>query len=186
MGNLNPRTSPPALPPESMGSVGYVHGLQSSEKWTGGASDSRQICDQKLSNHIWRVSVFASTWVRLDIVYGTARTINIKALNPPLVLYVPGQCVVYAQPVLNNVGAIVDGFAYCTATPVNSAGAPQIRKLVSGAQVFDDHVVKFFAFDASVVQFPGGVTVTLAAGQSTPLVAGSSLVSGDGFVEYEL
>lgn len=187
VGNLNPRNVPPALPPPHQGSVGYVHGLQSSERWTGSAHDSRQICDQLLSEHIWRVSVIASQWVRLDVVYGTARTIKLTGLFGPLILYVPGQCAIYAEPADSGGGVFPDAFAYCSATPVNSAGTPQIRKHVTGAQAFVDHAVRFFALANSTVQLgSGGPAVALTLGQSVALIAGSSLTSGDGYLEFEL
>jgi len=186
VGNLDPRTSPPALPPPHQGSVGYVHGLQSSERWTNGESDSRQICDQLLPVHLWRVSVIASQWMRLDLVYGTSRGVRLTGLFAPLVFYVPGQVALYAAPIANG-GVFTDGFAYCTATPVNSAGAPQIRKLISGAQAIPDHAVRFYALDNCTVQLgSGGPAVALTLGQSVPLIAGSSLTAGDGYLEFEL
>ena len=187
MGNQDPRNSPPALPPPSQGSVGYVHGLQSSETWQAGEHDSRSILDMVLSPHVWRVSVFASQWVRLDLVYGTRRTIKLVGMFAPAVFYVPGQCVVYAEPSDSGGGVFPAAFAYCSATPVNSAGTPQLRSHVTGAQPISDHAVRFFALANSTVQLgSGGPAVALTQGQTLPLIAGSSLTAGDGYLEFEL
>src|SRR4051812_14382058 len=102
--NQNPRNVPPALPLSNQGSVGYVHGLQSSEIWLPGASDNRQICDQRLSEHIWRVSVFTSQHMALNINYGSSRSHDIKGLRGPLVFYAPGQVSVYAVPTFTGEG----------------------------------------------------------------------------------
>ncbi|HXC23121.1 MAG TPA: hypothetical protein VNU28_00935 [Solirubrobacteraceae bacterium] len=187
MSHQEPRSPAPALPPPSQGSVGYVHGIQSSESWIAGEHDSRSILDMLLSKHVWRVSVFASQWVRLDFVYGTKRTIKLTGLFAPAVFYVPGQCIVYAEPSDSGGGVFPAAFAYLTATPVNSAGTPQLRKHITGAQAISDHAVRFLALANSTVQLgSGGPAVALTLGQTLPLIAGSSLTAGDGYLEFEL
>ncbi len=180
MGNQNPRNVPPALPLGDQGSIGYKHGLQSSEVWLPGAVDSRQICDQLLALHMWRVSVICSANMRIDISYGSSRTVRITGLRGPIVFYAPGQCAVYAAPLAAELG----GYAYVTATPVNSAQRCEARLPWSTVGAFPDNAARFFALAASHITIDG-TSVALAIGQSVPLVAGAAFVDGFGYLEFE-
>lgn len=186
VGTQNPRNMPPAEPLEHQGSVGKVHGLQSSERWLAGEYDSRQIVDQRLAANLWRVSVICSEWMRLNLIYGTSRGVEIKNVEGPLVFYAPGQLAIYATPIAKPSVGFVAGYAYATCTPASSAGASNCRKLVSGAQALDDNAARFYALDAATVQLgSAGPAVALTLGQSVPLIAGSSLTAGDGYLEFE-
>lgn len=185
-GNQDPRSAPPAMPPPSMGSIGKTYGLQTSETWQVGQNDDRMIVDSILSPHLWRVSVFTTSWVRLDIKYGTSRGLNILDVEGPLIFYAPGQISVNAHPVPAGEQGLIGGTAWATLTPVTSAGISNCRKLIGGAQPIPDNAARFYALDAATVQLgAGGPAVVLALGQFVPLVAGSSLVGGDGYLEFD-
>ena len=99
-GNQNPRNVPPAMPVEwQQGSIGFKHGLQSSEVWVAGEQDSRQIRDQRLAKNLWRVSVIGSEFIRLNVVYGTSRAVELKNIQTPFAFFAPGQLAIYAFPV---------------------------------------------------------------------------------------
>ena len=186
-GNQNPRNVPPAMPVEwQQGSIGFKHGLQSSEVWVAGEQDSRQICDQRLAKNLWRVSVIGSEFIRLNVVYGTSRAVELKNIQTPFAFFAPGQLAIYAFPVRDADVGFVGGFAYCTCTPVSSAGLSNARTTVGAGAVFPPNAARFVALDASTVQLGGGgLSIVLALGQSLALVPGSSLTAGDGYLEFD-
>jgi hypothetical protein len=182
MGNQNPRNSPPALPLGDQGSIGYKYGLQSSEVWLPGESDNRPICDQLLAAHMWRVSVFCSRYIAINIVFGSSRAQEFRDLRGPLVFYAPGQVTVYAQPYLVELNQ--GGYAHVTATAVNSAQASQARRVWGTPGPLPDYAARFYALAASHVSIDG-TSVALAIGQTLPLVAGAALIDGLGYLEFE-
>lgn len=184
MGNQNPHNAPPALPLGDQGSIGIKHGLQSSEEWLAGQSDNRQICDQRLAVHMWRLSVFASQHVAINIEFGTSRARQFRALRAPLVMYVPGQLTVYAQPMALDDGSFVAGYASCTCTPVNSGQQSSARLLRVTAGALPNDAARFVPLAASVLTIDGN-NVTLAVGQTIPLIAGATLTSGIGYLEFD-
>lgn len=184
MGNQNPHNAPPALPLGDQGSIGYKHGLQSAEHWDAGASDNRQICDQRLAAHMWRLSVFAAQHIVVNVEFGTSRARQFKALRGPLVMYVPGQLAVYAQPTPLDDGTFPPGYAMCTCTPVNSGQQSSARVLRTAFGALPDDAARFVPLAASVLTIDGN-NVTLAVGQTIPLIAGATLTSGIGYLEFD-
>lgn len=182
MGNQNPHNARPALPLGDQGSIGYKYGLQSSETWAPGEVDSRQICDQRLAEHMWRVSVFCSRYIKIHLVFGSSRAQEIRDLRGPLVFYTAGQIAVYAEPYLVELNQ--GGYAFVTATAVNSAQQSQARRVWGTIGPFPDSAARFFALAASHVSIDG-TSVALAIGQSLPLVAGAALIDGLGYLEFE-
>lgn len=186
LGNQNPRNVPPALPLGNQGSVGYVHGLQSSETWAAGLTDERQICDQLLAEKMWRVSVFGHA-VSISVLFGTSRQHQINDLRVPFRMCVPGQLVIYAKPIPTGAGPAYTGSSVMvTCTPVNSAHESDARYLIQGNNLpLPDDAARFRATSPSVVSLGGSISVNLLATQWMPLIERSVLVSGDGYVEFE-
>lgn len=178
----NPRNAPPGtpFPWEGTATPGIKHGLQASEVWLPGQSDGRDICDQVLAQSLWRVSVFGTSNMRLTVQFGTSRAREFSGLLCPLVLCVPGQLRVRAIPANGDGGSVM-----CTCTPATSGGQADARSIASVAGALPDDAARFRALVASVVTLPGAIACTLAASQWIPLVAGSVLTSGAGFLEFE-
>ena len=184
MGNQNPHNAPPALPLGNQGTIGYKYGLQSAEHWNAGESDNRQICDARLAVHMWRLSVFTSQHVSINVEFGSSRARQFRALRGPLVMYVPGQVVVYAQPTPLDDGSFVAGFAMCTLTAVNSGQQSSARLLRTAAGALPDDAARYVPLVASVLTIDGNV-VNLNPTQTIALIAGATLTSGLGYLEFD-
>jgi hypothetical protein len=180
---IPPISPPPANAPHS-GSVGEAHGLQSKRIWVAGAVDERQIIDAVRALSLWRVSVFGDVLVRVD--YGTGmKGGNFVALRTPLVMTIPGQAQLYAQPRdPEHTGVICK----VTITPATAGARSQARKVLNAgagpALAFDDDAVSFFALTASALTI-SGLAVAVPALSAVPLVQGSVLNTGSGFQEFE-
>lgn len=174
------RPAAPQPPPGSVGNTGEVYGGQVRAIWTPGQHDGRKVLNLLKAEYVWRISVFGR--VLLELQYGTLGTRTIPNLRTPLVMTVPGQVTIFAQP-LDDEGTV------CSVTATKaSAGARAIcRQLVgadAGAVDLHEDGADFFALVASSLTISGVVTAVPAC-TVVPLVAGSSLTSGGGFVEYE-
>lgn len=189
--NNNPHTAPPALPPRPWSvadNAGVKHGLQASETWGVGEHDGRDICDQRLAHGMWRLSVFGSEHILLDVQFGTSKSRQFRNLRAPLVLYVPGQLTVSARPSPTDSGFYPGSEVMCTCTPVSSGHGCDARFLRTTPGALPIDAARFRALAASVVRITDVgtiVDVPLAVGAVLPLIAGSSLISGAGYVEFE-
>ena len=179
-----PPVSGPAepQPPGAVGNSGVIYGTQQKAVWVAGHRlDERQIIDLRKCDALWRISVFGRVLLRLN--YGTQATRQLANLRAPLVITVPGQVTVTAQP-LDDLGTI------CTVTATQaSAGARSICRQLVGTTAptnldLHEDAVAFFALTASSLIISGSV-VAVPALAVVPLVAGSVLTDGSGFVEYE-
>lgn len=179
-----PGSPPPAfsVPPEHV--VGVRHGTQAKEIWLVGEGDIRGLIDAPLAASMWRITVFGHN-VRIRVCYGTKATKVIDLLHPPVRLAVPGQVQVFGMPIPGEAG-FIGGHAEVTLTPVTSGCCEgDARYLIGGAQAIPDDAVRFRAVNAAVVNLGGTAPCALTAGQSIPLINGSSLTSGDGYVEFD-
>lgn len=187
MPNQDPRNSPPALPPQPWqvaNQSGVKHGLQASETWDVGQKDERQLCDQLLAASLWRLSIFGSRHIEFDIQYGTSKARNIRHILPPVLLFVPGQLVVTARPLATDTGQYIGAYALVTCTPCSSSRESEARYVMNGPGPLPDEAARFRALSASVVTIADNA-VPLAAGGWIPLIAGSVLTSGTGYVEFD-
>lgn len=180
-----PDRRPPAVaavPPPlgSVGDTGVIYGTQQLAVWNPGDVGPRQVCDALKANALWRFSVFGR--VLVSIVYGTQGTRKILQLRAPVVLTIPGQFTATATP-LDEQGV------QCEVTLTQAtAGARAIARDVvnagGGAVNLSPDAVDFFALTASTLTI-AGLAVAVPALQIVPLVAGSVLLTGSGFQEFE-
>ncbi len=135
----------------------------------------------------WRVTVLGTN-VSIDISYGTSSNLRIVGLRPPIRVTLPGSCDVYAQPIPQDAPTAADCEVTCI--PVTSGCCDsECRKIVTGGiDPLDPLGCRFVALENSSVRVgPVGasIVVALTALQEVSLIAGSALVSGGGFLEYE-
>lgn len=170
---------PPNLPVPPSVPAGYVYGTQSKQVWNPGERDTRPMCDLQRASHSWRVCVYGEN-VRVTVRYGTLATKVIENLRTPVQITVPGQCNV-------EVTAVADGaHAEITATASTSGRLDGARQLVTGPNLaLHPDATRFFATGPSTIALPSGPAVVLAALQELPLVAGSTLTAGDGYLEFD-
>ena len=187
----SPVSVPPWDPPKEGSSNLPFYGEQSIAKWApplpGHALDAKekQIIDTgQPTPYLWRVSIFGEG-ILLRIVYGSRATLaRLDAVRTPFVGTFPGKVTIYARPLNPEVPAAV------TATPtltMASAGRSEMRALIDatgGAVAFHADAVRFIALQASTATI-AGVAVAVAALATVPLVAGSTLLTGVGFQEFE-
>lgn len=186
-GPVPPVAAAPWVPPPvaAANEMGPQYGIQRIASWSEGETDPKQIIDVIRAPALWRISVFGGD-VLIDVHYGTQANRHLMDLRAPLVMTVPGQLSVEVRP--RNTPEEGETVS-CTATLTQAtAGERAIaRRLhVAGgvANPFEDDAVSYFALSNSNVTV-GGVLVAVPALSSVPLVAGSSLVLGDGFQEFE-
>lgn len=178
----SPPVSPPGQPQAPPGETGVIYGTQQEAIWKPGALDERQVLDLLKCNALWRVSVFGRA-VLLRINYGTLATRQIANLRTPLVMHFPGQVTITAQPI-DDLGTS------CTVTATQATGGARsvARQMVATVAPTDLDLnpdgVDFFAITACSLSIAGTV-VAVPAFTIAPLVAGSQLLDGSGFVEYE-
>lgn len=162
--------------------LGPTYGNQSKESWLIGQVDSRPILDSNFRPPaLWRATAFGEN-VTLTVRYGPKCTKVLTGLQPPLRAVFPGLVQIEAVPVDPSLPA----HAECTLTMVSSGlGESDCRKLVTVAGAFSPDATRFRATVASIVSIGGIVNCSLAVAQSIPLIAGSSLTSGAGFLEFD-
>lgn len=173
-----PLPSPPASPQARSGDAGTPYGWQQSRTIAAGDEAEQHCIDEVNAEFMWRFSVFGRVLVR--VVYGTSQTREFVDLQAPVIMTIPGKLAVYvrsADPQSSQTFSV-------TCTKATGGARSQARRLVDAAGGLSDDAVSFFALVACVLTV-GGQAVNLAAGQSVPLVAPSSLTSGAGFEEFE-
>lgn len=161
--------------------VGTRVGYQAAEQWpAAGQREQRSLASALLAPNLWRVTVLGTN-VLVTLRYGTQKAQFLRNLRTPVRVVVPGFCDVDAVPLADG-----DAEASCTITAVSSGlGEEDARLVISGAQAIPPNAVRYRALTASVVSIGGVVACNLTATQSIPLIAGSSLTSGDGYLEFD-
>ncbi len=182
-----PGSSAPGSYPSGVPTVGPEAAFQSKEEWLPGQLDSRPVLSAtKIGLMPWRVTVLGEN-VSIDISYGTSGNLRLVGLRPPIRVTLPGSCDVYAQPIPQD--APTAAFCKVTCIPVTSGCCEsECRKLVTAAAALDVLACRFVALEASSVRVgPVGASILVALNtlDKVSLIAGSALVSGGGFLEYE-
>lgn len=179
-----PGSAAPIMLPPAPGNEGPIYGLQARHAWPTSSTGPRQVVAECLRAHsLWRV-VAKGRSVKLSLTYGTNANLQINDLLSPLVIYVPGQFALYAEPEGIN-GQTPE--VVCSVTPVTNAGIAHARRIVAGGPLaLNPAATRYFALTDSVVSIHGGTANgPVPALSSIPLVAGSSLTSGTGYEEFE-
>jgi hypothetical protein len=174
------RPAAPSPPGAPVGDMGTEYGIQSYGRWQPGDTKAKQLIDVRRTDALWRVSAFGTN-VSLRLSYGTTKLRTIEALQPPLVIAVPGQLILTVTP-LDDAGAeCIVALTYATAGAIANA-----RKFIDGAVAvaLDAGAVRYFALTASTLTI-SGAAVAVPACSFVPLVVGSVLNSGSGFQEFE-
>jgi len=185
--NQNPFSPRPAMPlppgtPNSGGLTTWI-GLQSSNRWDAPLQDSSrvQIGDAMRAAKLWKVSVFGRH-VLVDLAWGPNAKRTLRAIDPPLVVYVPGQVTVEAYPSGEEAAEVV-----CMIAPADAAGVATCRRFVAGPADLSVDAACFVALTASTLLVGGFGPYAVAAGERIPLRSGSLLQAGGaGFEEYEI
>jgi hypothetical protein len=182
---MMPHEGPPgwpavAPPPPALDNTGKVYGIQARHTWTAGQTDERQVIDIPRGEFLWRISIFGRVRVRVD--YGTKANRHLLNLLAPVVMGIPGQCTVRAVP-LDSEGAEVDA-TLTLATGTAQAQARNVVDATLAAVPFELDAVRFVALSASTASI-SGLLVAVPALATVPLVAGSVLLTGSGFQEFE-
>jgi len=177
-----PASPAPALPyPQPSNEIGEAYGIQCKHTWKPGKVERFPVFDQIRAKNLWRMVLYGSPAVRVDIGFGSKATFNFLGLSLPLRCTVPGQLSVEcylteAQDAEQMVGG--------TLTPATSGGLIELRRLVTGTVALDERAMQYFALTASSVNVRGTV-VAVPALSSLPLLSGSTLVSGTGYEELD-
>ncbi len=176
-----PSSPGPAWPPASPShNTGKSHGIQLFPKWAAGETKKKGLIDDLRAANLWRLVIVGGAAMRVDIKWGTEKTITLTGLSLPLRCSVPGQLSVEAYPVEAQDD---EQSVRATLTPATSGGLIEMRRpAVVGA--FAEEAFAYFALTASVVNVRG-IAVAVAALSRVPLLAGSSLTSGDGYEEFD-
>ncbi len=185
-GPLLPMFSPPPASgpdPRSVGNTGEIYGEQNSRVIAAGAANGGQqeAIDVVKAPYLWRFSVFGRVFVR--VTYGTKQTRSFVDLLAPVIMTVPGQLTVTVRPVDPDVDT-----AYSVTLTAATGGARAVARSALdaslGAVPISDDAAFFTALSASTLTI-AGLPVTVAASQTVPVVAGSTLNTGTGFQEFE-
>lgn len=167
-----------SIAPRMPQTTGQPVGEQSSQDWRPGETDDRPVLDLPLSMSVWRIGIFGENVV-VRVIYGTKANKQIVGLATPALLTIPGQCSIYAKPLNPEAAASVR----VSATPA-TAGASSCRYIAVGPNLALDPDAAFFrALTASTVTIRG-TAVALAVLDVVPLVSGSVLTAGSGYVEF--
>ena len=183
---------PGSPPPGSYGpgnnDLGPQAGVQAKADWpASGQRDERQLISAMRAPNMWRVTLHGQN-VTFRVSWGTSSNIVVANIRPPARFVVPGSCDVYAKPITTD--PLLAAHAEVTLTPATSGGDAVMRAHVAGNVVaLDPNAARFVALVASVVSVgPPDVViapVNLTPLQSVLLVAGSTLTSGGGYMEFE-
>lgn len=152
-------------------------GLQASEVWSPGQTDQRAIVDAALNGAgAWRVTVVGD--VVLQLAWGSNGNRREVEVDAPLVGVFAGQVTITARPREAESGA----WATATLAPSWGNDRHDVRLFVAGALAVPPVWSWYQALAASVVSVRG-TSVNLAPGERLPLVSGSQVVSGAGYLE---
>ena len=185
-----PGSAPPASVYPSSGQLGAQAGIQAKASWAAGETDERQLLSCMRAPHLWRVTLHGEN-ILWRVSWGTSSNLVVINVQAPARFVVPGSCDVYAKPA-SFYEQPVAAHAEVTCTPTTSGTEAFMRALVStpiGPPIaLDPLAARFVALVASVVAVGPGLTaqnVNLLPNESVPITAGSILVTGIGFQEFE-
>lgn len=180
-----PGSAPPSSVYPGGSNLGPQAGHQAKQSWAVGEFDERPLLSVMRAPQLWRITLHGEN-IKFRVSFGTSSNIIIKDIQAPARFVVAGACDIYAKP---------DSFyeepttahAELTCTPA-TAGASAIMRSLVGVGRLDPNGARYVALLASVVSVGPGLTaqnVNLNPTESVPLTAGSTLVSGVGFLEFE-
>jgi hypothetical protein len=155
--------------------------LQASEEWLAGQTDQRQLVDAVLNDAgAWRVSIVGD--VVISATWGSKGTRKLVQMDAPLIASFPGQVTITAVP-RTSAGAR----AVATLAPSWTGYLTDFRRLLvhpGGAAIpFEPDWSHYHALTASVVNVRA-TAVAVPALSRIPLISGSELVSGAGYLEF--
>lgn len=156
-------------------------GIQSRETWLPGETDERPVIDAQLNESgAWRVSVVGD--LVLSASWGSKTSKALTNMDAPCMAVFPGQVTITARP-------RTSGGATCLTTlaPAWTGYLTDFRRLTvhpgGGPVPLEEIWSHYQALTASVVDVRG-TNVNVPALSRLPLISGSSLVSGAGYLEY--
>jgi hypothetical protein len=168
-----PAQLPPSLPVQRTPIEKF--GFQNLETWPAADIVARPLLDLSPNGELWRISVVGDLLV--ELTWGTSSRRRL-VLDAPVLADLPGFVSVTATP--RTAGGAT---GQVSATRSSGAGPQELRRFVTGPATLDDQATRFVALAASTVTVRA-LAVVLAVGDSIPLVSGSVLTAGSGFVEY--
>lgn len=181
-----PGSAPPSTYAAGGNALGPVSGSQANARWGLAETDERPLLSCMRAPHLWRVTLHGEN-VTFRVSWGTSSNIIVAGVQPPARFTVPGSVDVYAKP--NRYGQEKLCHAEVTCTPASSGSSAVMRVGTGiGPVPLDANAVRFTAVVASVVGVGPGLSqqnVPLAINETTMLTAGSILVSGAGYLEFE-
>lgn len=153
-------------------------GVQSTCVWEPGDTSVLPILDARHCNEGgWRVSLVGD--VKVQAVWGTMGNRRVLDFDAPLFAQFTGQVALYVRARVVEAGAR----ATVTLAPATSGFDNDFRRLVTDAGPLDDAYSDYQALTASVVTIRG-TAVNVPALSKVPLVSGSVLTSGVGYVRF--
>lgn len=183
-GPLLPMFSPPpasAVPNPLANNTGRQYGFQQSRTIAAGDARPQPVIDEVRADFVWRFSVFGRVFVR--VTYGTNMTRQFVDLLAPVVMTIPGQLNVEVR----SVDPDVDTPFSVTVTQATGGARAIARSALdagAGAVALSDDAAFYTALSASTLTI-AGLPVSVAASLTVPVVAGSTLLTGTGFQEFE-
>lgn len=153
-------------------------GFQSRESWDVGKIDERPIlsCMAHPVGGSWRVTIVGD--LKVKAIWGSLGTRNLVEMDAPVIATFPGKVDIFVCPRTDQ-GAT----ALVTVAPAWSGEQRDFRRLVTTPQNIPDDFAIYRALTASVVTVRG-IAVNVPALATLPLVSGSVLTSGTGYLEF--
>ena len=180
-----PGSAPPSSVYPGGSNLGPQAGHQAKQSWRAGETDERPLLSVMRAPQLWRITLHGEN-VKFRVSFGTSSNIVIQDIQAPARFVVAGACDIYAKPA-SFYEEPTAAHAEVTCTPATSGASANMRAL-AGPGALDPNGARFVALVASVVGVGPGLTtqnVNLNPTESVPLTAGSTLVSGVGFLEFE-
>lgn len=162
--------------------MGVVHGIQSKRTWKPGDNKRQIALDARRASNLWRVTALGPEGLAVDLKYGPQCTVTLVGLALPLRVSAPGQFQLIAYPTADHDTELV---LNVTMTPATSGGLIEAARLKTVAGAFDDNALRFTALTASTVLIRGIGPIAVGVLESVRLLAGSSLVTGSGYEEFD-
>lgn len=154
------------------------YGFQSKETWEPGNTDERPVLSCMAHDAgAWRVTIVGDLIVKA--IWGSLGTRNLVQMDAPVIATFPGKVDIFVRPRTGD-GAS----ALVTVAPAYSGEQRDFRRLVAGPNLpIPADFAVYRALTASVVDVRG-TAVAVAALATLPLVSGSVLTSGTGYLEF--
>jgi hypothetical protein len=163
----------------------YAIGTQQAFTWAPGATDERPIGSFSPSDSLQalsRVSVQGDCLLRLD--WGTGQNNVLTNLRTPFVGMIPGRWTLVARPA-NDLGTT----AIVSAVPIGGPTIPFVRQLlnvIGPALALDARASYAWAMSPCTFTLGGVASGAVPVGTRVPLVAGSTLDTGQASIHFEL